>query len=76
MRRSHSLLRSDSLYHFLITDEFNTPEDKIDSKIEDILKEESEKWGWAKCEWIKHKVVGGFMEPKITYYVVEVREKK
>ena len=67
---------SDYLYHCLFTDEFNTPEEKINQQIEDILKNEAEIWEWAEYEWIKHKVVSEFMEPKITYYVVEVRGKE
>lgn len=76
MRRSHSLLRSDYLYHFLITDEFNTPEEKIDSQIEDILKNEAETWDWLEYKWVKHKIVSEFMEPKITYYIIEVAGKE
>lgn len=76
MRRSFTLLRSDYLYHCLFTDEFNTPEEKINQQIEDILKNEAELWGWADYEWTKHKVVSEFMEPKITYYIVEVAGKE
>lgn len=75
MRRSFTLLRSDYLYHCLFTDEFNTPEEKIDQHIDDIVKNEAELWEWPEYEWVKHKIVSEFMEPKITYYVVEVREK-
>ena len=76
MRRSYSLLRSNYLYHCLFTDEFNTPEEKINQQIEDILKNEAEAWEWAEYDWIKHKIVSKFMEPKITYYIIEVREKE
>lgn len=76
MRRSFTLLRSDYLYHCLFTDEFNTPEEKINQQIEDILKNEAETWEWEEYEWIKHKVVSEFMEPKITYYVVEVKGRE
>jgi hypothetical protein len=76
MRRSFTLLRSDFLYHCLFTDEFNTPEEKIDQQIEDILKNEAELWGWTKYEWVKHKIVSEFMRPKIAYYIVEVAGKE
>jgi hypothetical protein len=76
MKRSFTLLRSDYLYHCLFTDESNTPEEKIDQQIEDIIKNEAELWGWAEYEWVKHKIVSDFMRPKIAYYIVEVAEKE
>jgi hypothetical protein len=76
MRRSFTLLRSDYLYHCLITDKLNTPEEKIDQHIEDILKNEAELWGWTEYEWTKHKVVSEFMRPTIAYYIVEVAGKE
>jgi hypothetical protein len=74
MRRT--LLRSDYLYHCLLTDQFNTPEEKIDQQIEDIIKNEAETWGWVEYEWVKHKIVSEFMRPGINYYIVEVRGKE
>ena len=75
MKHYFTLLPNDYLYHFLYVDEFNTLEDRIDQIINDIVKEEAEVWEWPEYEWVKHKIVSEFMEPKIAYYVVEVREK-
>lgn len=74
MIQNFTIPPNDYLYHFLYVDEFNTPEDKIDRLIEDIVKEQFEMWEWPEYEWVKHKIVSEFMTTKIAYYVVEVRE--
>lgn len=79
MIQNFTLPPNNYLYHCLYVDEFNTPEDKIDRLIEDVVKEEAEwgEWGkWTEYEWIKHKIVSEFTQPGVTYYIVEVREKK
>lgn len=76
MIQNFTLSPSNYLYHCLYVDEFNTPEEKIEQIITDILREEAD-WGeWPEYEWVKHKIVSEFMRPGITYYIVEVREKK
>lgn len=75
MRRSFSLLRSDNLYHFIVTDAFDTPEGKVNAWIEEVLKTTAEAQSWTEYQWVKHKVVSEFKPPEINYYIVEVRGK-
>lgn len=76
MRRSFSLLRSDNLYHFLVTDTFDTPEYLVNAWVEEVLKTTAEAQSWTKYEWVKHKIVSEFKPPGINYYIVEVRGKE